>query len=90
MVGELPDVITADMLRARKSKTINLDEIEIPAELLVGLDEEDEEFDDEFDEEAPGKAKGKGKAKPKPKAKKSAKPKRRRPAFEDDDFDEFA
>ena len=43
MVGELPDVITADMLRARKSKTINFDEIEIPAELLVGLDDEEDE-----------------------------------------------
>ncbi|MFN2202614.1 MAG: transcription termination factor NusA [Caldilineaceae bacterium] len=85
MVDELPEVITADMLRARGNKPIDLDAIEIPAELLAGLEleaeaedeEEEEELLQEFEKEVQGKSKGKKKAK---------KTKRRRPAF-DDDYD---
>lgn len=86
-VDELPEVITADMLRARKNKAIDFssDDFEIPAELLVGLDEEDlEEWDEEEDDKgrkAKGKAKPAAKAKPKPKAK----AKKRRPARDQDD-----
>lgn len=88
MVDELPDVITADMLRARKSQPLNLDDIEIPAELLLGLEDEDEDFVDELEEEERGKAKGK--AKGKSKSKKSGKPKRRRPVYEEDDeYEDF-
>jgi N utilization substance protein A len=90
MVEELPDVITADMLRARRNKPIDFDDIEIPAELLAGLEieveeqeqEEEEELLQEFEKEVQGKGKSKAK-------KKTKKTKRRRPAFEDDDFDDL-
>jgi transcription termination/antitermination protein NusA len=96
-IDSLPQVITADMLRARKGKGIDLSgDFEIPAELLVGLD--DVEVDDEWDEEEEGKkgrgvAKSKAPAKPvaKSKAKKPAKPetkskgKKWRPQLTDDD-----
>jgi transcription termination/antitermination protein NusA len=89
MVDDLPAVITADMLRARRGKALNLDDMEIPPELLIGLDdEEDDEFD--LEEEEDGKGKGKGKARPK--GKKSVKPKskKRRPILEDrDDFEDY-
>jgi hypothetical protein len=91
----LPQVITADMLRARKAqgRERSLDEIEIPAELLIGLDEEvetAEEWEEEEDTRKKGRvpAKAKGKSKP---VKKPAKPepkskgKKWRPA-QDDDF----
>ncbi len=89
----LPDVITADMLRTRKSK-VEMDSFEIPAELLVGLDDDDLDVDvaadaewEEDDEDAPAK---KGKVKPKAKkpVKADAKPKtkkRRRTTFGGDD-----
>jgi N utilization substance protein A len=92
----LPEIITADMLRERmaqrqsqKMDLGSLDDIEVPEELLVGLDvEEDAEEEEEWDEEK-GKAK-RGKAAPrKPQAKKGkAKrtPKRRFDEF-DSDFD---
>jgi N utilization substance protein A len=97
-VDTLPQVITADMLRARKGKGIDLSQdFVVPAELLVGLDEE--ELDDEWEEEEgdkKGRAKGaKAPAKPvaKGKAKKPAKPeakskgkKWRPPAADDDTF----
>lgn len=75
-IHELPQVITADMLRARKAKGLerSLDKIEIPAELLVGLDEEEiEEWDEEEEERKKGRAAA-AKAKPKGKAKPVKKP----------------
>ncbi len=91
---DLPEVITADMLRARRDKKIDLSDMdfEIPAELLVGLmddDEEDEvELDDIFEEES-DRGKGKGKrGKPAKPAKKVSK-KKRRPAYGDDDYDDY-
>ncbi|MEZ4710687.1 MAG: transcription termination factor NusA [Caldilineaceae bacterium] len=88
---ELPDVITADMLRARMSQRqkINVDsgDFEIPAELLVGLDEDEVLFDEEEEEEfAPkGKAK-KAKVKKATKADKKGRTRRKRQgSFEDDD-----
>ncbi|GIV76016.1 transcription termination factor NusA [Litorilinea aerophila] len=90
-VDELPEVITADMLRARKNVDFNFEEIEIPPELLAGIDEDDDLWDDE---ELP---KGKKKSKPRAKAKKGGKPdagkpkgkKRPRPLVEDDEYDEY-
>ncbi|MEZ4660068.1 MAG: transcription termination factor NusA [Caldilineaceae bacterium] len=90
---ELPDVITADMLRARmgQRKKINVDsgDFEIPAELLVGLEEDELVFDEE--DEGDFAAKGKGKSK-KTKTKKAAKAdkkgrtrRKRQGSFEDDD-----
>jgi N utilization substance protein A len=95
--GGLPEVITADMLRSRAGKIKSLDDIEIPAELLIGLDENDikEEVEELWEEEvegAKGKGKGKGKAKGKAAAKKSTKPepkakgKKWRPPAGDDDI----
>ncbi len=48
----LPEVITADMLQARRrqhtdDEPLNLDDIEVPAELLVGLDDEEHTGDPE-------------------------------------------
>ena len=94
-VDALPEVITADMLRARKNKGIDLSQdFVIPAELLVGLTEE--ELEEEWDEDEDGKkrkgpkapakpaAKGKAAKKPaKPEAK--AKGKKWRPQLTDDD-----
>ncbi len=90
-VDELPEVITADMLRARKNVDFNFEDIEIPPELLVGIDEDDDLWDDE---ELP---KGKKKSKPRAKAKKGGKhdagkpkgKKRPRPLVEDDEYDEY-
>ena len=94
-IDSLPEVITADMLRSRKGKGVELSrDFEIPAELLVGLDEAD--IEEEWNEEEAGKkgrAKGKAPAKPaaKGKAKKTAKPdskskgKKWRPQLEDDE-----
>jgi hypothetical protein len=82
---DLPDVITADMLRARmaqRKEGLDNEEMEVPAELLVGLDE-DEEEDVEDLIEAEGKA---------PKASKSSKKGKKKPrhAFEEeDDFSDF-
>jgi N utilization substance protein A len=92
-VDALPEVITADMLRARKNKGIDMSQdFVIPAELLVGLDEEDVE--EEWDEDDDRKGRGKVAAKPvKGKAKKTAKPeakakgkKWRPPVADDDEF----
>jgi N utilization substance protein A len=78
----LPEVITADMLRARMAKrkeaNITAQDIEVPPELLAGYDEEvvpDEEWIEEVGGK-PGKGKpAKGKpAKGKPAAKPVAKP----------------
>ncbi|MBI1298174.1 transcription termination/antitermination protein NusA [bacterium] len=95
---ELPEIITADMLRQRMAQRRGqqvdfgpLDEIEVPEELLVGIgDEEEEEF-----EEWDGKRKGKrgvkpvaGKAVEKKKGKTAKRGKRRE--FEEEDFDDFS
>jgi N utilization substance protein A len=93
-VDTLPEVITADMLRARRNKGVDLSEdFVIPAELLVGLDEEELEEDWEEDDRGKGRGKGKAPAKAaKGKAKKSAKPepkskgKKWRPQLTDDEF----
>lgn len=59
---ELPQVITADMLRARRAQRRQIDfeseEFQIPEELLVGYDE-DEEIEEERDRRAQGKGRGK-------------------------------
>lgn len=77
-VDELPEVITADMLRARRAKGVDFSaDFEIPAELLIGLDEEDDAWIDEEEGDKPrggkvkpkAKAKGKKAATPAPKAK---------------------
>lgn len=93
-VDTLPEVITADMLRARRNKGVDIsDDFVIPAELLVGLDEED--LDEEWDEDdergkgrkggkAPAKA-AKGKAKKAVKPEPKAKGKKWRPQIDDDD-----
>jgi N utilization substance protein A len=95
-VDTLPEVITADMLRARKGKGIDLSQdFVIPAELLVGLEEE--EVEDEWEEEemdkrgrgkgkAPAKAQGKGKAKKQARPEPKSKGKKWRPDRGGDDF----
>lgn len=73
---ELPEVITADMLRARMAKrketSFSEQDIEIPAELLAGLDADELEEDEEWIDEAMG-ARG-GKRKKETKGKTPAKP----------------
>mgnify|MGYP001086276926 CR=1 FL=1 len=99
---ELPQVITADMLRARmaqrKGSERKAEEIEIPAELLIGIEETAEEAEEEavvedWEEEVEGARGGKGKGKTKskkpvvPAAKPGvkAKKKKRRPTNDEDD-----
>lgn len=80
----LPEVITADMLRQRMAErkaAFNLDEVEIPEELLAGLDEEEDE------DELLAPKKGKKAKAPAKKAKKKKRPKPRRPDDEEDEFD---
>jgi N utilization substance protein A len=101
--GDLPEIITADMLRQRMAQRRNqpsefglLDNIEVPEELLVGIDEEEEEFD-EWGGKRGSKSRRVGGAKRaapvrKPVVeKKKAKPKRgKRQGFDDlDELDEF-
>jgi hypothetical protein len=73
---ELPQMITADMLRARMAKrkeaSFSEQDIEIPAELLAGLDAEELQEDEEWIDEAMG-ARG-GKRKKDAKGKVPAKP----------------
>ncbi|MBP7963284.1 MAG: transcription termination/antitermination protein NusA [Caldilineaceae bacterium] len=98
VVGEpedLPEVITADMLRARRSKKVDMDDMkfEIPAELLVGLldesdDDEIEELEDIFEEES-DRNKGKSKRGKTVKPAKKVSKKKRRPAYGDDDYDDY-
>jgi hypothetical protein len=97
-VDTLPEVITADMLRARKNKGIDLSQdFVVPAELLVGMDEE--EFEEEWEEQesdkrgrggrgskAPAKPTPKGKAKKPSKTDNRGKGKKWRPQLTDDDF----
>ena len=92
----LPQVITADMLRkrmAQRKENANkvAADIEVPAELLIGLEEEviAEDWEEEIEDK--DKVKGKGKAKKpsmasvKPGAK-PAKKKKRRTVQDDDDY----
>jgi N utilization substance protein A len=91
--GQLPEVITADMLRARmaerKKFAFSEEDIEVPAELLAGYEEEEAE-DDLFD--AGGKGKGKSAKGKSTKGKPAAKAKSKKPAakrgwgFEEDEF----
>ncbi|CAN5801453.1 hypothetical protein BH10CHL1_BH10CHL1_40230 [soil metagenome] len=88
----LPQVITADMLRARmaqrKQNERKAEEIEIPAELLVGISEKKDDLVEVWEEEIEsGKGKGKGKKPAQVIAKPVAKPKKkkRRPVGDEDD-----
>ncbi|MCX6046018.1 MAG: transcription termination factor NusA [Chloroflexi bacterium] len=88
----LPQVITADMLRARmaqrKQNERKTEEMEIPAELLVGITDDKEELVEVWEEEIEtGKGKGKGKKPAQVIAKPVAKPKKkkRRPVGDEDD-----
>ena len=97
--AELPEVITADMLRARMAKRkeagFGEQHIEVPAELLAGLDADELQEDEEWIDEAMGarggkrKKDAKGKAAAKPAAK-SAKPAKKAPKKrgwgDEDDF----
>lgn len=87
----LPDVITADMLRQRmaqrKKEALLKDDIEVPAELLVGLDE-DEDEDWDFDSDSKVKKTKSKKAAP-VKVDRKPKKKKRRVASEDDFEDYF-
>lgn len=81
--AELPEVITADMLRARMAQRKDSggeEELEIPAELLVGLEEEEPKTVDSLIEEEKPDAK---------KAPKKGKKKPRHAFEEDDDFSDF-
>ena len=86
----LPAVITIDMLRKRMAeqrdrKTPNFDDIEVPADLLGDIEDE-LELEDE--DERPSGKRGKGKKVPaKAPAKNQKRPKRRAPAFDDDESD---
>lgn len=89
---DLPEVITADMLRARMAQRRDIDfsdeDFEIPAELLVGLDEDEEEDEDwELREDKRGKRAKSSKA-GKVEKKPAKKRKKQRPSG-DDDFDNF-
>jgi len=80
---DLPEVITADMLRARMAQrkgNLGDEEMEVPAELLVDpTEEKTEEVEDLIEAETPKAAKSGKKGKKKP-----------RHAFEeDDDFSDF-
>ncbi|MCB0185948.1 MAG: hypothetical protein KDE31_16880, partial [Caldilineaceae bacterium] len=99
---ELPEIITADMLRQRMAQRRGqqaelgaLDDIEVPEELLVGIDEEEEEDFEEWDGKR-GKSK-RGGAKPaattrKPAEKKKGKAAKRgkRREFDEEEFDDFS
>jgi hypothetical protein len=97
---ELPQIITADMLRARRAQRKAIDfndkDFEIPAELLAGYDEDIEDEPEIEEDDAPavgsrGKEKPKGKkavgaAKPDKRPKKQ---KKWRPARPEDDLDDL-
>jgi N utilization substance protein A len=73
---QLPEVITADMLRARRGQRKGLslpsDSFEVPEELLVGYKEKDAVEEDWEEEEGGAKSKDKGKGKEKTKGKKAS------------------
>ncbi len=75
------------MLRARKNVNVDMDSLEIPAELLAGLEEDDWEDEEEEEDVRAKKGKTKVKAKPKKPARLEAKPKakKRRRTFGDDE-----
>ena len=83
---DLPQVITADMLRARKAKRteMSLDDINVPAELLAGYKAEvvDEDWVAEEERNKAAKAKGKAKGKGQPAKTDKKKPKNK---WEEDD-----
>ncbi len=87
---ELPEVITADMLRARMAERKKFsfadEDFEVPAELLVGYEEEDIEEEDLMEEVGKGKAKGKAKTKAKTKPQKGKSAGKRRWAEDGDEF----
>jgi len=89
---ELPQVITADMLRARmaqrKKESFLDDDFEVPAELLVGIDEEGEAWDSDDSSKAK-KTKVKKSAPAKPADKRAKKKKRRSTSGEDDDYSDY-
>jgi len=94
MPKELPNVITADMLRARMAqrRENNFSEanFEIPKELLVGIDEAGDEDWAAVDDDLPPGEKAKKAKKAVPDKPKGAKKKKRRPALGDeDDFGKF-
>jgi len=91
---ELPSVITIDMLRKRmaeqkerQAKTLNFDDIKVPAELLgdYELGEEQKELEEEDD--MPGDKRGKGKGKVAAKRPVAKRSKRRAAGFDDDESD---
>lgn len=96
--GELPQIITADMLRQRMTQRRSqqtafgpLDDIEVPEELLVGIDEEEDDFEERDGKRTKKSRRGVAKRTPsirddKPE-KKKAKPKRGKRGF--DDLDEL-
>jgi hypothetical protein len=96
---ELPQIITADMLRARRAQRKAIDfsdkDFEIPAELLAGYDEELDGEAEEEEDYTPGAGRGKEKTKGKKAIsaakpeKKSKKQKKRRPARPEDDLDDL-
>lgn len=62
LFGDLPEIITADMLRTgRKKINFDSDDFEIPAELLVGLEEDSKNQDLAAEDEAGKKGKKKRK-----------------------------
>jgi N utilization substance protein A len=81
---ELPSVITADMLRARRAQRKEIDfasaEFQIPEELLAGLEEEEEVLELEEEIEVRGKPKGRGKTGDRGKAPERGKVKKAAPA----------
>lgn len=87
---ELPDVITADMLRARmaqrKKETAASTDVDIPAELLAGLDEEADELELE---EGASKSKKTKVRKSAAKADKRPKKKKRRSVFDEEDEEDY-
>jgi len=93
----LPQVITADMLRKRMAQRKEnaskiAADIEVPAELLIGLEEEEviiEDWEEEIEDKDKGKGKGKAKKQPMASVKPGAKPakkKKRRTVQDDDDY----
>jgi len=92
----LPQVITADMLRkrmAQRKENANkvAADIEVPAELLIGLEEEviAEDWEEEIEDKEKGKGKGKAKKPSMSSVKPGAKPakkKKRRTVQDDDDY----
>ncbi len=70
LINDLPEIITADMLRARMKDRgkrnvpqQDIDDIEVPAELLIGLDDDEDEEEDEPEETQSRKERKKAKGK---------------------------